>query len=132
VFLAKYAGKEKIHSIFILLDKDDTCRRTFIEKPDKLTTSMYVCEYKGWKSDVVKRYNIYAAQSHILLDKNKHIVLKLLFTIQGIKVYSTTTTNTAKHRETKRKNAVSLRALFGVKNLHLFNHKNYSSFYPKF
>jgi thiol-disulfide isomerase/thioredoxin len=84
-FLGNYAGKEKIHPIFISLDEDDTSWRSFIEKAG-LTNYIHVCEYKGWKSDVVKRYNVYATPTLILLDKNKRIVLKPLF-IEQVEKY---------------------------------------------
>jgi len=72
------AGK-KILTITVSLDTDKAEWQKFI-KNNNLSSFLNFSEFKGWKSDVVKKYNVYATPTMFLLAKDKKIIAKPITT----------------------------------------------------
>ena len=68
-------GDKKILTVAVSLDTDKDQWQKFV-KENSLLSFLNFSEFKGWKSDVVKKYNVYATPSMFLLDKDKKIIAK--------------------------------------------------------
>lgn len=70
------ANKEKsLASVFISLDNEEKVWKEFVEK-NGLGSYIHLCDFKGWKGGIVKRYNVFATPTMFLLDKDKRIINK--------------------------------------------------------
>ncbi len=67
-------GKKMI-VVAISLDTDHEAWQKFVNE-NNLLSFINFSEYKGWQSEVVKQYNVYATPSMFLLDKDKIIIDK--------------------------------------------------------
>jgi thiol-disulfide isomerase/thioredoxin len=65
----------KVQVVSISLDMDKGEWKKFI-KENGLSKWLNYCDGEGWKSDVVKLYNIYSTPTMFLLDKDKKIIAK--------------------------------------------------------
>ena len=68
-------NKKTLTTIAISLDTDKNKWQQFI-KDYNLSAWINIAELKGWDGNIVKKYNIYATPTLILLDKNKKILFK--------------------------------------------------------
>lgn len=68
-------GANHFMTVAISLDTESEAWQTFVREHN-LYQFLNFSELKGWKSDVVKKYNVYATPTMILLDKNKKIIAK--------------------------------------------------------
>jgi thiol-disulfide isomerase/thioredoxin len=68
-------GANHFMTVAISLDTESEAWQKFVGEHN-LYQFLNFSELKGWKSDVVKKYNVYATPTMILLDKNKKIVAK--------------------------------------------------------
>ena len=68
-------SEKKLLAIAVSLDTDKEQWQKFISD-NQLTSFLNFSELKGWKSEVVKKYNVYATPSMFLLDKDKKIIAK--------------------------------------------------------
>lgn len=68
-------GANHFMTVAISLDTESEAWQKFVREHN-LYQFLNFSELKGWKSDVVKKYNVYATPTMILLDKNKKIVAK--------------------------------------------------------
>ncbi|OFY85984.1 MAG: hypothetical protein A3F72_09815 [Bacteroidetes bacterium RIFCSPLOWO2_12_FULL_35_15] len=66
---------EKIMVAAVSLDTDKEQWQQFVNEK-KLLSFINFSELKGWKSESVKRFNVYATPTMFLLDKNKKIIAK--------------------------------------------------------
>ncbi len=73
-FPVKYQNKI-LTTVAISLDTDKNKWRRFI-KENNLSSWIHVAELQGWDGSIVKKYNVYATPTLILLDKNKKIISK--------------------------------------------------------
>jgi peroxiredoxin len=62
-------------TIAISLDTDGEAWQAYV-KAQQMYTFLNFTELKGWKSEVAKKYNVYATPTMILLDKDKKILAK--------------------------------------------------------
>lgn len=68
-------GANYFMTVAISLDTESEPWQTFVREHN-LYQFLNFSELKGWKSEVVKKYNVYATPTMIVLDKNKKIVAK--------------------------------------------------------
>jgi len=76
---------KKIAVVFISLDEEESAWKSFIYQ-QKLDNYIHLCDFKKWKGEVVKMYNVYATPTMYLLDKEKKILAKPLFAEQLLKL----------------------------------------------
>ena len=65
----------KLLTIAVSLDTDEGQWQKFVTE-NNLLSFLNFSEFKGWQSEVVKRYNVYATPTMFLLDKDKKIIAK--------------------------------------------------------
>jgi len=68
-------NQKSIVPLFISLDTSHVEWLSFINKHN-LQNYINMCDYKGWKGEIVKLYNVYEIPTIFLLDKNKTIITK--------------------------------------------------------
>lgn len=64
-----------LNTIAVSLDTEAEAWQKYVQE-QKLFQFLNFSELKGWKSDVAKKYNVYATPTMILLDKDKKIIAK--------------------------------------------------------
>ncbi len=64
----------KIDIVAVSLDSDETALKNFLEE-NQMPWDV-ICDYKGWDSEIVVNYAIYATPSMFLVDKDMNIVAK--------------------------------------------------------
>lgn len=73
-FQSKHKGQTLV-PIFISLDNSEIQWKDFVKKND-LQNYIHLCDLKGWKGEIVKRFNVFATPSMFLLDNEKKIIAK--------------------------------------------------------
>lgn len=74
-FNSEHINKGKLLTVAISLDTDKEQWQKFVNE-NNLFSFLNFSELKGWKSEVVKKYNVYATPTMFLLDKDKKIIAK--------------------------------------------------------
>lgn len=67
--------------IMISLDTNHTAWTSFVNEQG-LQNYVHLCDYRGWKGEIVKLYNVFATPTMYLLDRSKTIIAKPLFSEQ--------------------------------------------------
>lgn len=67
--------KKTLSIVAVSLDTDKESWKNYVTQQNLFTWFNY-SELKGWKSEVVKMYNVYATPSMFVLDKDKKIIAK--------------------------------------------------------
>ncbi len=70
-------SSKKIITVAVSLDSDKELWQKFL-KENNLASFINFSEFKGWQSEVVKKYSVYATPTMFLLDKDKKIIAKPL------------------------------------------------------
>lgn len=77
--VTNYSKNKPANSLITLaisLDTDNEAWQKFVTA-NSLFSFLNFSELKGWKSNVVKQYNVYATPTMLLLDTNKKIIAKI-------------------------------------------------------
>ena len=73
-FLEEHKDKT-LSAVFVSLDTDEKTWSEFVVSHN-LGNYLHLCDFKGWKGEIVKKYNVYATPTMFLLDKDKKIIAK--------------------------------------------------------
>jgi thiol-disulfide isomerase/thioredoxin len=73
--------KISLSVVMVSLDTNNTAWTTYVNEQG-LQNYIHLCDYKGWKGEIVKLYNVFATPMMYLLDRNKTIIAKPLFSEQ--------------------------------------------------